>query len=156
MNAAETRRAGYTLTLRGPRVIYGTGIARAELAAELGRLGVRQVLLVASPRERQARGGLLQPVTSRIAGRVRDVRRHVPIDSAVRQAMAGFFTTISGLKHTILREWRADDMIIQKLDVSYTRHDGETVTIPAVNLLRVGDGLIANYEIYVDLAPVYA
>ena len=47
-------------------------------------------------------------------------------------------------------------MIIQKLEVTYTRRDGKTVTVPAVNLLRVSDGLIADYEIYVDLAPVYA
>jgi maleylacetate reductase len=82
MNAAEAERAGYTLTLRGPRVIYGAGVARTDLAAELGRLGARRVLLVASPRERQARGGLLQPVTSRIIGHVADVRRHVPAGSA--------------------------------------------------------------------------
>jgi ketosteroid isomerase-like protein len=75
---------------------------------------------------------------------------------AVRQAVAEFFTTISGLRHTIVRDWRADDMIIQKLEVTYTRRDGKTVTVPAVNLLRVSDGLIADYEIYVDLAPVYA
>jgi alcohol dehydrogenase class IV len=102
MNAAETERAGYTLTLRGPRVIYGAGVARAELAAELGRLGARRVLLIASPRERQARGGLLQPVTSRIIGHVRDVRRHVPVDSAqaatalARQAGADCLLSIGG------------------------------------------------------------
>src|SRR5215471_15903090 len=82
MNAAEAERARYTLTLHGPRVIFGAGVARTELAPELGRLGARRVLLVASPRERQARAGLLQPVTSRIIGHVKDVRRHVPADSA--------------------------------------------------------------------------
>jgi alcohol dehydrogenase class IV len=102
MNAADTERAGYTLTLRGPRVIYGAGVAQADLAAELGRLGARRVLLVASPRERQARGGLLQPVTSRIIGHVADVRRHVPTDSAraatalARQAGADCLLSIGG------------------------------------------------------------
>jgi maleylacetate reductase len=102
MNAAETERASYTLTLHGPRVIYGAGVARTELAAELGRLGARRVLLVASPRERQARADLLQPITSRIIGHVKDVRRHVPADSAraaialAREAGADCLLSIGG------------------------------------------------------------
>jgi hypothetical protein len=34
------------------------------------------VLLVANPRERQARDGLLKPIAGRVIGHVADVRRH--------------------------------------------------------------------------------
>jgi maleylacetate reductase len=82
MSVAETRRTGYTLTLRGPRVVFGAEVARTELAGELDRLGARRVLLVASPRERKARDGLLEGIADRVVGHVGDVYRHVPIASA--------------------------------------------------------------------------
>ena len=76
--------------------------------------------------------------------------------NAVRDAVGHFFTTIKGLQHTIVREWREGDTIIQQLDVTYTRLDGNRVTLPAVNILRLNDDTVADYRIYVDLAPVYA
>ena len=48
------------------------------------------------------------------------------------------------------------DTIIQQLDVTYTRLDGNRVTLPAVNILRLNNNTVADYRIYVDLAPVYA
>ncbi len=76
--------------------------------------------------------------------------------AAVRDAVGHFFTTIKGLQHTIVREWHDGDTIIQQLDVTYTRLDGNKVTIPAVNILRLNNDTVADYRIYVDLAPVYA
>jgi len=75
---------------------------------------------------------------------------------AVRDTVGHFFTTIKGLQHTIVREWHDGDTIIQQLDVTYTRLDGNKVTIPAVNILRLNNDTVADYRIYVDLAPVYA
>ena len=49
---------------------------------------------------------------------------------AVRDAVGQFFTTIKGLQHTIVREWHDADTIIQQLDVTYTRLDDRTVTVP--------------------------
>lgn len=75
---------------------------------------------------------------------------------AVRDAVGQFFTTIKGLQHTIVQEWHDGDTIIQQLDVTYTRLDGNKVTLPAVNILRLDNDTVADYRIYVDLAPVYA
>ncbi len=75
---------------------------------------------------------------------------------AVRDAVGHFFTTIKGLQHTIVQEWHDGDTIIQQLDVTYTRLDGNKVTLPAVNILRLDNDTVADYRIYVDLAPVYA
>jgi ketosteroid isomerase-like protein len=75
---------------------------------------------------------------------------------AVREAVGRFFTTIKGLQHTIVQEWHDHDTIIQQLDVTYTRLDDKQVTLPAINLLRMHDDTVADYRIYVDLAPVYA
>jgi limonene-1,2-epoxide hydrolase len=75
---------------------------------------------------------------------------------AVREAVGHFFTTINGLHHTIVQEWHDADMIIQQLDVTYTRLDDKQVTLPAINLLRMSGDTVADYRIYVDLTPVYA
>jgi len=89
----------------------------------------------------QFRFGNAEPITGR---------------DAVRDAVGHFFTTIKGLRHTIVREWHDGDTIIQQLDVTYTRLDDKQVTLPAVNLLRMDNDTVADYRIYVDLAPVYA
>ncbi len=84
MPAVEHRahHADVTVTLHGPRVVYGVGVADRALTGELERLHARRVLLIASPRERRARAGLLEPITDRLAGHIDDVRRHVPADAA--------------------------------------------------------------------------
>lgn len=74
----------------------------------------------------------------------------------MRTAVHAFFQTIQGLEHTVLREYHEGDEHIQKLSVRYTRLDGGTVTIPAMNVLRVAGDRVTDYQIYVDLAPVYA
>jgi maleylacetate reductase len=64
----------------GQRVIFGSGTARASLAAEVARLGVRRPLAIASARERvQA-----EAVCADIAGVAwfDDVRQHVPVGNA--------------------------------------------------------------------------
>jgi len=75
---------------------------------------------------------------------------------AVREAVSQFFATLKGLRHEILEDWAIDDRVIQRLQVTYTRPDDSQVTVPAVNILRIDGELIAEYLIYVDLAPLYA
>jgi hypothetical protein len=77
---------------------------------------------------------------------------------AIRAGVAGFFTTIAGLSHRVLRHWdSADGRTAIELDVSYERLDGKTVTIPvAVTWHRDRDGLFDDYRVYYDITPVYA
>jgi ketosteroid isomerase-like protein len=75
----------------------------------------------------------------------------------VREAVGAFFGTIAGIEHDILVEWFPEENVsVQKLSVTYTRQDGDTVVLPAVNILQVHDDLITDYQIHVDLTPVYA
>jgi hypothetical protein len=48
-----------------------------------------------------------------------------------------------------------DTTIIQS-EVTYGRLDERHVTIPVVTIYRHGDGLIDDYRIFADLAPVHA
>lgn len=79
MSAADESTQRFTLTLHGPRVVYGERVAETELETELGLLKVRRILLVATDRERNARADILAPVVDHIVGHVADVRRHVPV-----------------------------------------------------------------------------
>jgi hypothetical protein len=45
--------------------------------------------------------------------------------------------------------------VIQDLSVTYTRHDGSTLTIPAVNLLTVSGDQITEYKIYADISGLH-
>lgn len=76
--------------------------------------------------------------------------------AAIEEAIAGFFTTIKGLRHTILQHWDVDDSTIIRFEATYTRLDDREVTVPAVTIFRRGGELIDDYRIYVDLGPVYS
>jgi ketosteroid isomerase-like protein len=75
----------------------------------------------------------------------------------IAESVGEFFATIKGLRHAVRNEWTAGPDTIVELAVTYDRLDGKAVTVPAVTMWRVsGDGLIDDYRIYIDLAPVYA
>jgi ketosteroid isomerase-like protein len=76
--------------------------------------------------------------------------------AAVREGVAGFFTTIDGLTHHILEVWEVGDTTIVQIDVEYRRKDGKTVTVPNVDVLRYQGDLVRDWQIYIDLAPVFA
>jgi len=74
----------------------------------------------------------------------------------VREAVAGFFTTIDGLTHHILSTWDAGDVSVAQIDVEYVRKDGKHVTVPNADILVFAGDLVSNWQIYIDLAPVFA
>jgi maleylacetate reductase len=73
------------------RVVFGAGVARTALAAEVARLGVSRLLLIPSGSEQSAARELTAPLADRIAGTFTGVRPHVPVevaDAARKQAAA--------------------------------------------------------------------
>lgn len=76
---------------------------------------------------------------------------------AIEAGVKGFFTTIKGLHHTLLNEWVDGADTVVELSVDYDRLDGRTVTVPVVSIWHIDEsGLIDDYRVYFDLAPVYA
>jgi ketosteroid isomerase-like protein len=76
---------------------------------------------------------------------------------ACRGTWAEFCQLVDGVHHDVVQRWEADDATIAHTDVTYTRKDGERVTVPVVTIYRAGeDGLIADYRVFLDLAPVFA
>jgi ketosteroid isomerase-like protein len=75
---------------------------------------------------------------------------------AVREAVTGFFGTIDGLTHHILDVYEVGDTVITRIDVEYRRKDGKSVTVPNADILVFDGDLVRDWQIYIDLAPVFA
>ena len=76
--------------------------------------------------------------------------------AAIAATVGGFFTTIDGLRHQIANRWEVGSDAIAELVVEYRRLDGKLVSVPAVTIFtRDGAGLISDYRIFVDLAPLF-
>jgi uncharacterized cupin superfamily protein len=76
--------------------------------------------------------------------------------AAVSEGVAGFFATIAGMKHHIKNVWEIDDTVIVQIDVEYTRQDGQTVITPNADILVFDGDLVRDWQIYIDVTPVYA
>ncbi len=76
--------------------------------------------------------------------------------AAVRDAVAGFFTSIAGMRHDVLALYEDGDVVVVKADTSYTRPDGAVVVVPNADILTYRGDLVRDWQIYIDLAPVYA
>jgi ketosteroid isomerase-like protein len=76
--------------------------------------------------------------------------------AAVREGVAGFFATIDGLTHHLRNVFESGDTVIVQADVEYRRQDGKTVTVPNADILVYDGDLVRDWQIYIDVAPVYA
>jgi len=75
---------------------------------------------------------------------------------AVKEAVSGFFSTIGGLTHHILTVYESGETAIAKIDVEYLRKDGKSVTVPNADILLFEGDLVRDWQIYIDVTPVYA
>jgi ketosteroid isomerase-like protein len=76
---------------------------------------------------------------------------------ACRDALADFFETINALRHEVTEQWEHGEATIVEGVVNYTRSDGHEVAVPVVTIYRTNvSDLIADYRVYIDLAPVFA
>jgi ketosteroid isomerase-like protein len=75
---------------------------------------------------------------------------------AIRDGVKGFFDTIAGLQHTLVRVWRVGDDTIAHVDTKYQRKDGTHITLPAATVYHAdGDGKIDDYRVFLDVTPIY-
>ena len=78
---------------------------------------------------------------------------------AIEVAIAHFFTLFQGLHHDFTAIWAPDDAVILEGDVTYTRFDGSTVSMPFTTILRLtapGSGIVRRAQMYLDLTPLFA
>ena len=76
---------------------------------------------------------------------------------AILAGLRGFLSTIDGLRHRIVNEWYVGADTMAETEVTYRRLDGKSVSVPVVSIWHTrDDGLIDDYRVFFDLAPVYA
>jgi ketosteroid isomerase-like protein len=76
--------------------------------------------------------------------------------AAIGQSVDGFFAAIGSSAHTANRTWQDGETAVCEGQVTYTRLDGSTLTVPFANVFYLREGLIARYLIYVDLGALFA
>ena len=81
---------------------------------------------------------------------------------AIEAAIAQFFTAMVALKHTPKGAFIDGETLILEAEVTYTRHDQQKVTVPAVTIYHIagtsdaGKPVADECRIYVDLTPLFA
>jgi hypothetical protein len=82
---------------------------------------------------------------------------------AITAAIAHFFDGFQSLAHRSVGTWLDRGTLVLEAEVTYVRHDGGTVSVPACTIFRLAarpseDGLpqVKECRIYVDLTPLYA
>jgi hypothetical protein len=79
----------------------------------------------------------------------------------IEESVAGFFSTLGGIRHEIVGvwsgAWEGGDVTSVEALVVYTRHDATlTDPIAATSTLRMQDGLIRDFRIFADISPLFA
>jgi len=75
---------------------------------------------------------------------------------AIQAAVENFFASFAALRHDLQRLVADGDAVVCEGEVTYTRHDGNNITLPFANIFEVDGGLISVYRIYIDIAPLFA
>src|SRR3954449_4249167 len=75
---------------------------------------------------------------------------------AIQAWVARYLGSVAGMRHVVLEEWAADDVAAVRVEVTYTMRNGTEFTLPAVTRMRVRDGKVADYLIFMDPSPVQA
>ncbi len=76
--------------------------------------------------------------------------------AAIAEVVAGFFSALGGLQHVMEDRWLLPDTAIITGNVVYIRHDGSKLQVPFANVLKLRDGGIHEYLIYVDNSALFA
>jgi len=75
---------------------------------------------------------------------------------SVAAYVEAFFGMIGGSHHDIERTWRDGDTRVCAGRVTYTRLDGNTVTVPFANVFYMRGEQVARYLIFIDNGPLFA
>ena len=75
---------------------------------------------------------------------------------AIEAAVGGFFGSIRACRHRLDRFQEGPGHCSMDGTVTYLRHDAREVTLPFANVFVLREARIAQYLVFVDLAPLYA
>lgn len=76
--------------------------------------------------------------------------------NAIEEGVAGFFKSIQGLRHEFVATWEEPGIAIHEFRATYRRHDGKTITIPAVTIFRLQGDRATDARVFYDPTPIFA
>ncbi|MCP4583850.1 MAG: nuclear transport factor 2 family protein [candidate division Zixibacteria bacterium] len=76
--------------------------------------------------------------------------------AAIKEYVAGFFSGISGMSHTIDDILTDGNILSIRGEVTYIRKDSSRLTVPFANYFKLENELIKSYQIYADVSQLFA
>ncbi|MBT3059573.1 MAG: nuclear transport factor 2 family protein [Candidatus Thiodiazotropha sp.] len=73
----------------------------------------------------------------------------------VEEYVAAFFDSILGIEHKIEDVWSADGVIVCHGLVTYTRRNGNELSVPFANVFKMAGRNIREYLIFADTSDLY-
>ncbi len=74
-----------------------------------------------------------------------------------RAQVVSLFDSVTSVSHHIVARWEHGDATIVEAAVTFGRRDAEPLTIPMVTIYRTaGEGLIADYRVYLDPSSLWS
>ena len=74
---------------------------------------------------------------------------------AVGGFVGGFLGSVAGTRHRFIHAWEDETTAACEGEVTYTRRDGSTLTVPFVNVFYLRDGKVARYLIHIDASALF-
>ncbi len=76
--------------------------------------------------------------------------------AAIGAMVSGFFGIIGGSRHRLIRSWKDADTAVCEGEVTYTRLDGSTLTLPFANVFYLRGERIGRYLIFIDNSALFS
>jgi ketosteroid isomerase-like protein len=73
----------------------------------------------------------------------------------IHTAVGQFFQSIKGLSHSYGKIIENNEDLVTPGEVTYTRHDGTTLTVGFCNLYQLDNDKIKSYKVFIDLSQLY-
>jgi hypothetical protein len=74
----------------------------------------------------------------------------------IRRAIVRFFETLRGMHYEHVGFWITEGSAVLEAEVTYTRRDGSTVTLPTASILRFEHRQVTDYHVLSEPAQLQA
>ena len=76
--------------------------------------------------------------------------------SSTTEVVQGFLDGLAGIEHRLADVWDTGEAVMCHGDVTYTRPDAYTLTVPFANVFYLRDDLVERYLIFADVSGLFA
>lgn len=74
----------------------------------------------------------------------------------IQESSTQFRKRLQGVRHEIENLWEFADTVICEMKATYTRLDGQVITLPCVDVIEFEGNLFKKLQVLMDITPVFA